>query len=109
MVKVPLLRRVLTLAESVPPVSGMQQAVPLTWLEGVPLGEVYAVRVETWLLFDGLVNQGDVLVIQRQYHLPKPEERVLVVLPPQQAVRLRTWRLEGDAVVLAPLLPALPA
>jgi len=106
MVNVPLLRRILTQPTSHVPLTGMQQSLPLDWLEDAPLNQVYAVRVNSPLMYDAMVNQGDVIVLQRQ-ECAEDGDTVLVVILPEGKTRIRRINYEEDEICLEPILTVM--
>jgi len=103
MVTVPLLRRIIQRPELGVPPSERTQAVPINWIVGAPIREVYAVEMYSERLYDALVNPGDVMVLQNTVWA-KNGDTVMTIIYPDQELRIRRIYYEGDQVRLEPLL-----
>ncbi len=103
---VPVLKEVVTnFSESVPS-NGHVYEIPTQWLAGKPMDEIYALRVNTHLMYDAMVNDGDVVVLQRQNRLNDGEIGV-IVLPAKNETRIRRLKYEGEWVCLEPLMSVM--
>lgn len=105
-VTVPVLKEVVTnFSESVPS-NGHVYEIPTQWLAGKPMDEIYALRVNTHLMDDAMVSDGDVVVLQRQNRLNDGEIGV-IVLPAKNETRIRRLKYEGEWVCLEPLMSVM--
>ncbi|MBZ0305575.1 MAG: hypothetical protein K8I82_05860, partial [Anaerolineae bacterium] len=103
---VPMLKEVVTNFSEDVPSNGHVQEIPTQWLAGKPMDEVYALRVNTHLMYDAMVNDGDVVVLQRQNRLDDGEIGV-IVLPAKNETRIRRLKYDGEWVCLEPLMSVM--
>lgn len=103
LVTVPLLRRIIQRPELGVPPSERKQAVPINWIVGAPIKDVYAVEMYSERLYDALVNPGDVMVLQNTAWA-KDGDTVMTIIHPDQELRIRRVYYEKDQVRLEPLL-----
>ena len=103
MVRVPLVECAITESYQSLPRYGSKQTLPASWLAEDSLDEVYALKVDTHLMYDAMVNEGDVMVLQRQ-HVAEDGDTVVVIIQPKGETRIRKIRYEGDCIYLEPLL-----
>jgi repressor LexA len=103
MVTVPLLRRIIQRPELGVPQAECKQAVPINWIVGAPVKDVYAVEMYSERLYDALVNPGDVMILQNT-DLAKDGDTVMTIIHPDQELRIRRIYYEEDKVRLEPLL-----
>ena len=108
MVTVPLLRRIIQRPGLGVPPSERKQAVPINWIAGAPIKDVYAVEMYSERLYDAMVNAGDVIVLLHQ-HDTREGDTVLTTIQSKPEPRIRRIYYEGDAIRLAPLMGAFQA
>lgn len=108
MVNIPLFEKVLPHTIQVIPQTDRYQSLPGEWLVGMPLHKVYAVRVNTHLMYDAMVNEGDVIVLLHQ-HDTREGDTVLTTIQSKPEPRIRRIYYEGDTIRLAPLMGAFQA
>jgi repressor LexA len=77
--------------------------VPINWIVGAPVKDVYAVEMYSERLYDALVNPGDVMILQNT-DLAKDGDTVMTIIHPDQELRIRRIYYEEDKVRLEPLL-----
>ncbi|MCQ3932660.1 MAG: repressor LexA [Chloroflexi bacterium] len=105
-VSVPMLNEVVTnFAERVP-CYGRRHEIPVEWLKGRAAEDVYALQVNTHLMYDAMVNDGDVVVLRRQNRL-NDGEIGMVVLSAKNETRIRRLKYEGEWVYLEPLMSVM--
>jgi repressor LexA len=105
-VSVPLLRRIIRRPKIGVPESQWKQSIPIHWVRGVPIKAVYAVALYSERLYDAMVNTGDVIVLHCTDRASEGDTALMVVQPEQQ-LRIRRVHFEGDAVRLVPLMKQL--
>lgn len=107
-VNIPLLQKILPHTTHTIPHTDCYQSLPSEWLVGMSLHKVYAVRVNTHLMYDAMVNAGDVIVL---LHQPDPQagDTVLATIQPKSDPRIRRIYYEGDTIRLAPLMGTFQA
>jgi repressor LexA len=103
MLTVPLLRRIIRIPELGIPETKHKQAVPINWVKGAPIKDVYAVEMYSERLYDALVNPGDVMVLQNTA-CAMTGDTVMAIIQPDQELRIRRIHYEGGRVRLEPLL-----
>jgi repressor LexA len=106
MVSVPLLRRIIPIPELGIPHSNKKLAVPINWIAGAPIKDVYAVEMYSERLYDALVNPGDVVVLQNTA-CAASGDTVMAIIHPDKELRIRRIYHEGDEARLEPLLKQL--
>ena len=102
-VSVPMLNEVVTNFAECVPCYGRRHEIPVEWLKGRVADDVYALRVNTHLMYDAMVNDGDVVVLRRQSRL-NDGEIGMVVLSAKNETRIRRLKYEGEWVCLEPLM-----
>lgn len=105
-VSVPMLNEVVTSFAECVPYQGCRHEIPTEWLRGKAANDVYALRVNTHLMYDAMVNDGDVVVLRRQNRL-NDGEIGMILLPAKNETRIRRLKHEGDWVYLEPLISAM--
>lgn len=108
MVNIPLFEQVLSPNQiSIPPATHFQ-SLPGAWLVGLPLHKVYALRVDSHLMYDAMVNEGDVIVLLHQQD-SQAGDTVLTTTQSKPEPRIRRIYHEGDTIRLLPLMGAFQA
>ncbi len=105
-VSVPMLNEVVTNFSERVPCHGRRHEIPTEWLKGRAADDVYALRVNTHLMYDAMVNDGDVVVLRRQNRL-NDGEIGMVMLPTKNETRIRRLKYEGEWVCLEPLMSVM--
>ncbi len=105
-VSVPMLNEVVTNFAECVPCHGCRHEIPTEWLRGKAVDDVYALRVNTHLMYDAMVNDGDVVVLRRQNRL-NDGEIGMVMLPAKNETRIRKLKYEGEWVCLEPLMSVM--
>ncbi|MBZ0306434.1 MAG: hypothetical protein K8I82_10235 [Anaerolineae bacterium] len=105
-IEVPVLKQPVTHFSGSIPHNDRVQDVPSKWLADKPLTEVYALVVNTHLMYDAMVGTGDVVILQRQAEVCSGDTAV-IILKSRDEMRIRKVRYEGDWVALEPLLSVM--
>ncbi len=105
-VSVPMLNEIITNFSERVPCHGCKHEIPMEWLKGRAADDVYALRINTHLMYDAMVNDGDVVVLRRQNRL-NDGEIGMIMLPAKNETRIRRLKYEGDWVYLEPLISAM--
>lgn len=103
---VPILKEVVTDFSEHVPCNGHVHEIPAQWLTDKPVNEVYALLINTHLMYDAMVNDGDVVVLQRQNRLDDGEIGV-ILLPAKNETRIRRLKYDGEWVCLEPLMSVM--
>jgi repressor LexA len=86
----------------------LDEQIELTPALADPRKELYALRVQGDSMIDALVADGDVIVVERQNHVPRGKMAV-VHLRERNEATLKYVYPEGDRVRLQPAHPTMPA
>ncbi|MFN8453551.1 MAG: transcriptional repressor LexA [Anaerolineae bacterium] len=104
-VRVPLMNNLQVASKSAYP-KNTQEFIELTY-DIVPQAQnLYALRVQGDAMLDALVNDGDVVVIQRQVQVKNGDLAAIQLLPQNQTI-LKRYFCENGRVRLQPVNPKL--
>lgn len=74
-----------------------------SWLIGRKTGEIFALRVQGLSMIDALVNDGDIIILERADVAESGE--MVVALLPDGSVTLKRLKIDGEKIILMPENP----